>query len=221
MCFRWKRLQASLHHMVPVRVLGQSYHSTFQSSHKPGHMGSGLHDVNELLHSTSSVHVERDADQGVAGFVQDKLQLRGCAHVHELLAKVVPEWIHHQLHTVRQNLAKDGIHDFRITLLQFVLQHAATSLVSRNSVYIVDKGVGGKDILQVRYLETSTGRLLLSWLFPLSTSRSSISSGRRVSAGNRATSVGDAIHWCTGHSCRHSVPGHTAREHPSRRVALH
>mmetsp|Transcript_9607 Transcript_9607/g.21338 ORF Transcript_9607/g.21338 Transcript_9607/m.21338 type:complete len:203 (-) Transcript_9607:1200-1808(-) len=127
-----------------------------QASHARRHQTDH---VNQLLNCPGTVHVQGNIHQAVVALLHHRLQLPRAGHLHELLAEIVPKGIHHELHCMVGNLFKHSIEDFWATLVQFVLQHSATSLIFGDAVDAAHVCIVAEHFLQLRKFEGTPGRL--------------------------------------------------------------
>lgn len=66
-------------------------------------------EINHLLNCTSSMHVQRDVDQIRGNGIADEIALFIRCILQQLLAKIVAEWVGHQISKVGEGLAEDDV----------------------------------------------------------------------------------------------------------------
>jgi len=86
-------------------------------------------EINHLLNSASSMHVQRDIDQVRGDGIADEVALFVRCILQQLLAKIVAERVGHQISKMGECLAEDDVSVFRNSLLQFLLKISTTVLI--------------------------------------------------------------------------------------------
>ena len=90
---RGKAVEALLDDVVAVEVLDQSHHTGVKSDDDNGNLLRGRQELDHLLDSPSSVHVERDVDQLRSNCLNNHGALFVAAVLQKLLAEVVSKGI--------------------------------------------------------------------------------------------------------------------------------
>lgn len=86
-------------------------------------------EINHLLNSTSSMHVQRNIDEIRGNGITDEVALFIRRILKQLLAKIITEGVGHQIGKVGKGLAEDNVSMFRDPLLQLLLEITATVLI--------------------------------------------------------------------------------------------
>lgn len=129
----WDELvETFLNNMVPVQILDQS-----DNVHAEGvDQGSDLlllsrlsKEVDHLLNSSSTVHVQTDANEISSNRFDDGGSLLLGRVLEKLLTEVVAEWIDHELREVTVRLVEDHISMSSLAFFQLLLQVSTTMLV--------------------------------------------------------------------------------------------
>jgi hypothetical protein len=113
------------------------------------HLTLSGQEIDHLLNGTSTMHVERNRDKVASDGFADKVALVVGGILEQLLAEVIAKGIchkfrmcsvsirrlrtRHQISEVAERLPKDDIAVLRDSLLQFLLQEAASVLVLAHS----------------------------------------------------------------------------------------
>ena len=95
---------------------------------KPNLSASGQ-EINHLLNSTGSMHVQRDVDQVRGNGIADEVALFVRGILQQLLAKIVAEGVGHQIGEVGEGLAEDDVSVVRDPFFQLLLEVTATMLI--------------------------------------------------------------------------------------------
>lgn len=95
---------------------------------KPNLSASGQ-EINHLLNSTGSMHVQRDVDQVRGNGIADEVALFVRRILQQLLAKIVAEGVGHQIGEVGEGLAEDDVSVVRDPFFQLLLEVTATMLI--------------------------------------------------------------------------------------------
>lgn len=93
------------------------------------HLSRGREEVNHLLDSPGSVHVERDGDKVRSDRLADGVPLLVRRVLEQLLAEVVSERVRHEVREVAVRLAEDHVPVLGHALLELLLQVPAAVLV--------------------------------------------------------------------------------------------
>lgn len=125
-------VETLLDDVVPVEILDQA-NDVQAEGEDDGSNLVGLSRVREeidhLLNSSSSVHVERDGDKIVSDGFADDVPLFLCRVFEQFLAEIVSERVGHQLWEVTVGLPEDHVTVLRDLFLQLFLKVSATMLV--------------------------------------------------------------------------------------------
>ena len=105
---------------------------------KPNLSASGQ-EINHLLNSTGSMHVQRDVDKIRGNGVADEVALFVRSIFQQFLAKVVTERVGHQIGEVGKGFVEDDVSMFGGTFLQFLLQITTTVLILAQTCDFTDK----------------------------------------------------------------------------------
>mmetsp|Transcript_44800 Transcript_44800/g.124163 ORF Transcript_44800/g.124163 Transcript_44800/m.124163 type:complete len:342 (-) Transcript_44800:262-1287(-) len=206
-----KRLQTPLHYVVAVWVLRKRDHRTLEGGYQSWDVRRVLHGVDQLLDCSRSMHVECNTHQGGAHVVEEELELLLAAHVHNFLAQVVSERIHHEVDRMREYLVEDRDKNLCVALIELVLQHPAPSLVPSDRVHVADEGFVRENVLEVGYLEVA-GRfplivVLLATPLAVPSARAGGGVAMLDSAETTSTAVCASSAPSTGNGTTNAVPG--------------
>jgi hypothetical protein len=112
-------------------------------------LAAGGKEIDHLLYSARTMHVERNIDQILSDRLADEVALIVSRMFQQLLTEVIAEWVRHQVREVAESLAEDHVAVLRHIFLQLLLQVAAPVLIfaqSRNVALKVLKACTSKSV---------------------------------------------------------------------------
>ena len=137
--------------MVAIEVLDQVDDLILQCMDDDLNLSRSVDELDHLLQSPGTVLVKRDSDHISGGVLDQDGALCVIAELKELLAQVIAEGIGHELNDVCVGLLPDHVHLLGNTVLQLLLEVAATVLV-------LTKGVDATyNLLERQVMETAHG----------------------------------------------------------------
>ena len=107
-------------------------------------------EVNHLLDSTGTVHVQRDVDQVLRDRLADDIALFVGSILEQLLAEIVAKRVRHKLGEVGEGLAEDHIPVLGSAFLKLLLQVATTVLI-----------LAQRGNLSLEVLQTNAGKTVI------------------------------------------------------------
>jgi len=127
-------VEALLDDVVAVQILDELDNSVAKSIDDGLNLTRGGDELDHLLQSSGAVLVESDTDEIMRGILDQDSTLLIIAILEQLLAEVVSEGIGHQLDDMLIGLKPDHMNLLRVTVLELLLQVAASMLILAESI---------------------------------------------------------------------------------------
>jgi len=127
-------VEAFLDDVVAVQILDELDNSVAKSIDDGLDLTRGGDELDHLLQSSGAVLVESDTDEIMRGVLDQDSTLLIIAILEQLLAEVVSEGIGHQLDDMLIGLKPDHMNLLRVTVLELLLQVAASMLILAESI---------------------------------------------------------------------------------------